>query len=353
MLKFFQKKYFKVFIVFMLLVSLSSQFILLPQKVKAETPYNFPDFCNPKVPYYNQPRGESEEFYNACYLLSDIYDAAYNQVEVSRNIGKYTDMFGEYSPFNKCASRCELSIPGAECEIDLSDILCAVYPPLCTGKLAELWQFIQKVINFAVGVTELADAVTDTTDDLKDFASTSIATWNAFQTILEVTPGIDLSQLRGFAQDLKDLSDAQTAVAEKINKVQIRLNEMRRQVESNLALPRFGFSQEQIRDVFDDDLRNALEELSETIEIKTQIGVDPDTGPIYDTSKVNKFSQKFQEISDWCHQIEYLIDTSENLPEEEKQELIEEIRRLEEKAEENVNLPVSYTHLTLPTICSV
>ena len=338
MLKFFQKKYLKVSIVFILSVSLSSQFIPLPQKVKAETPYSFPDFCNPKVPYYNQPRGESEEFYNACYLLSDIYDAAYNQVEVSRSIGKYTDMFGEYSPFNKCSSRCELSIPGAECEIDLMDILCAIYPPLCAGKLADLWQFIQKVINFAVGVTELADAVTDTVDDLKDFASTSIATWNAFQTILEVTPGIDLSQLRGFAQDLKDLSDAQTAVAEKINKVQIRLSEMRRQVESNLALPRFGFSQEQIRDVFDDDLRNALEKLSETIEIKTQIGVDPDAGPIYDTSKVNKFSQKFQEISDWWHQIEYLIDISENLTEEEKQELIEEIRRLEEKAEENVDL---------------
>jgi hypothetical protein len=319
MSKLFQKRYFKASVVFLLLVSLVFEFFPI-QETKAKT-LHYPEFCAPKIPYYNQPRGKSQEFYQACYLLKDIYDSAYNQVESAKKLGEFTDIFGEYGPLNKCSAGCCLGFPKCTINIDLTELLCAIFPQSCTiiiMEIKKIYDFIQPLIELYNTYRKwraIYDAVIMVKDDVKNLYEGGMDAWLDFQNLLEASGGMNINSqtLRSFNDQLAAITSAKATTTKKITEIESRFGQMEEQIKTNLILPKLGITKDKAKDIFEENLFSSIEK-------------------IYD----DDFYQKIENIKTAIFQIEYYVSTTSDngLPTTSAAELVEKIKEAETDIEE-------------------
>jgi len=325
MLRASEKMYFKA-LIWGTITSVVLVFLLFPSP-KEVSAYRYPSLCQPKIPFYYKARG-NDELTEACYLLKQVEDTAYHQLSAAKRISSATNPLDECNPIYNCHMACSLGFPKFEYSVDIT---CALFPPLCTEEVMKVINDIYKLYQMYKKYKAVLDAVMNLKDDVTDLVATTTAAWQDIQNLAEEIPKIDLHDADQFVKKLEAIANAQQKIEKKINEVEARLEEMKKQVEANLATQKLGLTEDITKDLFSNELRTNLEQLTKTIGVEVIMGEDATTGePIYGTEMANEFYYKFTEINEAVYKIDNYVSQPENgLSKEEASTTLAKMKEIE------------------------
>ena len=307
MLGIFSKKWFKISLSTIVISALLFQFfplqkpILTPKKALA---YRYPTICQPRVPYYHQAFGKSEALHQSCYYFKRLEDSASHLLKAVKKIREYSDPFNKCNPIYNCYADCSLEMPDAKCWLDIG---CLIYPPLCTAEGLAAIQNIVTILNNFIDIYNSIMQYVELGKDLVEFFETTVDIFQTWQDFQEEVSGIDLSKVEEFADKLYQMAEAKGDIRKEIDNIKGRLEEMRHQVEVNLATNQLGLQATATQEIFTQALRTSVETISS-----------------------EEFWQKFVEMEKSIYKIDNFISQPENgLASTTREELLEKIGKLE------------------------